>query len=136
MEKVEATVYDTQVFKYGVYHKENLKWLKNLTFYREELAYFYTLIDEVKSKNTVSEVLNQVFVFENRFNSLHKESDELLQLINQEQWGFEDDALGREFLLGEEIYSHHYTLRERYEAFENQYILTKHDFYKCLSKIL
>ncbi len=136
MEKVENVVYDTQVFKYGVYHKENLKWLQNLTFYREELSYFDTLVDDVKAKNTKLEVLNQTFIFENRLQNLHKESDELLQLINQEQWGFEDDALGKEFLLGEEIYAQHYSLRERYQVFENEFIRTKHDFYKCLSKIL
>ncbi|MDR6560750.1 MULTISPECIES: hypothetical protein [unclassified Arcicella] len=136
MNNIKTNIYDTQVFKYGVYHKENIKWLQNLAFYREELAYFYTLIDEVKSKNTLLEVLNQVFVFETRWQNLHKESDELVHLINQEQWGFEDDALGREFLLGEEIYDQHYTLRERYQVFEKEFIHTKNDFYKCLSKIL
>lgn len=136
MEKVENNVYDTQVFKYGVYHKENVKWLQNLTFYREELSYFDTLIEDVKAKNTILEVLNQVFVFENRLQSLHRESDELLQVINQEQWGFVDDALGKEFLLGEEICTQHFSLRDRYQVFENEFIRTKHDLYKCLSKIL
>lgn len=136
MSITENTVYDTQVFKYGVYHKENQQWLQNLAFYREELSYFNTLIDDVKSKNTLLEVLNQVFVFETRWQNLHKESDGLLQLINQEQWGFEDDALGKEFLLGEEVCVHHYSLRDRYQSFENEFILTKHEYYKFLSKVL
>jgi hypothetical protein len=136
MEITENTVYDTQVFKYGVYHRENVKWLQNLAFYREELTYFFTLQDNVKSKNTSLEVLNPVYVYDVRLGNLQKESDELLLNINQEEWGFEDDALGRDFLLGEEIYDHHNTIRERYQAFENEFIATKHEFYKFLSKVL
>lgn len=127
--------YDTQVFKYGVYHKENQRWLQSLAFYREEISYFKGLIADVKAKNTLPEVINPLYVFEQRIQSVTTESDTLLLLVNQEQWGFEDDALGKAFLLGEQIYQHHYDLRERYDAFEREIVKTKHELYRFLAKV-
>lgn len=125
-----------RTFKYQFYHRENTGWLSSLAFFKEELPYFASLLANVNDKNTALEIRNQTFVFEKELEAFNQAIDEIKQSIIEEEWGFDDDAMGRDFLLGEEIYNRHVGIRERFQQAEKSFLDIKHRLYRFLCKVL
>jgi hypothetical protein len=125
-----------RTFKYQFYHRENSTWLTSLSFYKDEITYFSGLLSNVKEKNTSLEISNEIFVFERELSNLQSTIEGVTQSIIEEEWGFDDDATGKDFLLGEEIYSRHVGIRERFQETEKTFLDTKHRLYRFLCKAL
>lgn len=123
-------------FKYQFYHRENSEWLKSLDFFKEEIKYLKGLITNVNKKNTSHEVQNETFIFNRELDSLACDIDAVNQSIVEEEWGFDDDAMGKDFLLGEEIYNRHIVIRENFQKAEKAFYDIKHRLYRFLCKSL
>jgi hypothetical protein len=128
-------IYET-TFKYSVYHRENKKWLEAIEFYVHELDYFNNLLREVMLKNTAAEFKDEAKVMKNLIQDWQAKFEVLFQEITHEEWSYEDDAQGKEFLFGEEIYDRHFKIRNKYHEAENNFIKIKHSFYDFISKYI
>lgn len=125
-----------RTFKYEVYYKENKKWLESVTFYQYELDYFGDLLKDLMNRNTAAEFQNQAKIVKNHLQDWMVKFEVILQEITREQWGYEDDAKGKDFLLGEEIYNRHLNIRIKYHDAEKGFIEIKHNFYDFVSKYI
>ncbi len=130
METIDTT------FKYEIYYRENKKWLESIAFYQHELDYFKGLLKDLMSKNTESVFQNQAKIVRNHLQDWAVKFDIILQEITREQWGYEDDAEGKDFLLGEEIYNRHIDIRIKYHDAEKGFVEIKHNFYDFVSKYI
>lgn len=125
-----------RTFKYEVYYKENKKWLESVTFYQYELDYFGDLLKDLMNRNTAAEFQNQAKIVKSHLQDWMVKFEVILQEITREQWGYEDDAKGKDFLLGEEIYNRHLNIRIKYHDAEKGFIEIKHNFYDFVSKYI
>lgn len=64
-------------------HHQGNDWLRELEFYKDELALLTTRLEEVASKNTNKDVLAQVEHFQNKFVLLRQQVDELKHDVNK-----------------------------------------------------
>lgn len=64
-------------------HHQGNDWLRELEFYKDELALLTTRLEEVASKNTDKDVLAQVEHFQNKFVLLRQQIDELKHDVNK-----------------------------------------------------
>lgn len=64
-------------------HHLNNDWIKELTFYKDELKVLQNRLGEVATKNTSQEVLAQVEHFQNRFIILNQQADNLKHDVNK-----------------------------------------------------
>lgn len=64
-------------------HHQGNDWLRELEFYKDELALLTTRLEEVASKNTDKDVLAQIEHFQNKFVLLRQQVDELKHDINK-----------------------------------------------------
>lgn len=64
-------------------HHQGNDWLRELEFYKDELALLTTRLEEVASKNTDKGVLAQVEHFQNKFVLLRQQVDELKHDVNK-----------------------------------------------------
>ena len=130
METIDRT------FKYEIYYRENKNWLESIAFYQHELDYFKGLLKDLMDKNTESVFQNQAKIVRNHLQDWAIKFEIILQEITREQWGYEDDAEGKDFLLGEEIYTRHIKSRIKYHDAEKGFIEIKHNFYDFVSKYI
>ena len=64
-------------------HHLNNDWLKELSFYKDELTVLQNRLGEVATKNTAKEVLAQVEHFQNKFIILNQQADYLKHDVNK-----------------------------------------------------
>lgn len=63
-------------------HHQSTEWMREVTFYKEELNVLKTRLEDVVARNTDTEVLAQVDHFENKFKVLSNNLDILKHDIN------------------------------------------------------
>lgn len=63
-------------------HHQSAEWMREVTFYKEELNILKTRLEDVVARNTDTEVLAQVEHFENKFKVLSNNLDGLKHDIN------------------------------------------------------
>jgi hypothetical protein len=130
METYETT------FKYAIYHRENKKWLEAIEFYAHELDYYGNLLRELITKNTSTKFKHDVKLIKHSVQDWEAKFEVLSQEITREEWSYEDDAQGRAFLFGDEIYDRHIKNRNRYHEAESSFIKLKQHFYDFVSKYI
>ncbi len=131
---MEEQVYQSDnTFKFEVYHRENQRWLNSLAFYEDENVYLWGLIKQVQKENKRYEMANCMFIAERGVSMYEAEIEQLKELIKKEELSFCDDAQGKDFLFGDEIYARHYEIREQFHGFEERFLANKKALYSCLS---
>jgi seryl-tRNA synthetase len=63
-------------------HHQSAEWIREVTFYKEELNVLKTRLGDVVSRNTDTDILAQVEHFENKFKILSNNLDVLKHDIN------------------------------------------------------
>ncbi|MEA5256405.1 hypothetical protein VB264_01335 [Arcicella aquatica] len=122
--------------KFEVCHHENNKWIESLAFFADEVKYFQTLLEEVKSKNTEEELVKEVGMLYERFRHISEVSENLLIGIKTQERAFVDYAQNRRFLFDEQMELIHERQRSAFEMLEKDFNFSKHQLYQFLSKVL
>ncbi len=115
---------------------EHAEWLSELSFHKDELAFFKKQLTEVAGKNTATEIMKLVEHFENQFlvrieniDILHHDINEHLGTIAK---GFQEKT---NLLIRKEA-SHHKILKDSYNTESKLFANVKLEFNKFLSKVL
>ena len=115
---------------------EHAVWLSELSFHKDELAFFKKQLTEVAGKNTEIEIMKLVEHFENLFlvrreniDILHHDINEHLSTIAKGLKEKTNQAIREEA-------SHHKALKENYNTESKLFADLKLAFNKFLSKVL
>ena len=115
-------------------HHQDIDWLRELDFYREEIATLVSRLEEVASKNTGKEVVAQVEHFQNKFIMLREQLDILHHDIKTRE--NEVEAVAKE--RPEHIDEHFKTVKNktlgRMKDFTGGFADTRFEFNKFLAK--
>ena len=82
-------------------HHQDTDWLRELEFYKEEIAILTTRLEEVISKNTGQNVTAQVEHFQNKFLLLREDVDTLAHDVREREKGVENIAKDKPEHIGE-----------------------------------
>lgn len=111
-------------------------WVKDLTFYKDELGTFVKRLEEVASQNSKKEILAQVEHFQNQFIRQHELIDELKHTFNEEEKGLVANVLANPVASDRVIYQEPTQLKDQFETFEKLYKELKVEFEAFLSRSL
>jgi predicted nucleic acid-binding Zn-ribbon protein len=117
-------------------HHQGTDWLRELEFYKEEIAILTTRLEEVASKNTNKEVLAQVEHFQNKFIMLREQLDILKHDVNQRNEEVTELAKTRPEHINERFGTVNDKLLERMKDFAHSIADTRFEFNAFLSKTL
>lgn len=98
---------------------EHNRWLRGLNFYKTEIGFLKTILTEIASKNTGSDVMKEVEHFENQFKVQTDNIDRLAHDIH-----VNIDTIGREAqnasagYIDGALLTRHQQLGEQYDAIE------------------
>jgi hypothetical protein len=115
----------------GVLHEESIEWLSEISFFRKEIAFFFTLLEKIIDINSQHKTLLSI---ENQLIDLSsKKLDELNMEVQRHE----------EFLVvimetrrhDETVYrSKHYTLSKKFQDFEKEMKTFKRNFFQVVEK--
>lgn len=117
-------------------HFEHQVWLNALSFYKEEIGIFEKRLEEVVTRNTVTEVLAQVEHFQNQYIREREVIDELRHDIKQHENFLEKESKEHPVAIDHRAFGDHVELRDRMETFEKLYRELKTEFMQWLSRVL
>ena len=115
---------------------EHAEWLSELSFHKDELAFFKKQLTEVAGKNTAVEIMKQVEHFENQFLVRTENIDILHHEINEHLGKIAHGLQEKNNQLLREEASHHKLLKESYHTESKLFADLKVEFNKFLSKVL
>lgn len=117
-------------------HHQGNDWLRELEFYKEELAILTSRLEEVVSKNTNKEILANVEHFQNKFIMLREQLDILRHDVNQRNEKLTELAKTRPDHIDERLTSISDKLLDRMKDFAHSIADTRFEFNIFLAKTL
>ena len=117
-------------------HFEHAQWLRELRFYKDELKFFTTRLEEVASRYTSMEVLKELEQFQNQLLIESNVLDELIHDTNEHEHYLASYAIENPVAIDHVAFEDHAPLRERVERnreLQNQF---KKSYLRFLSKWL
>ncbi len=117
-------------------HHQNNDWLRVLEFYKEELSILTSRLEEVASKNTGKEILEQVEHFQNKFVILREQLDVLKHDINTRNEEVTELAKTRPEHIDEKFTSVNDRLLNRVKDFLHSIADTRYEFNNFLVKVM
>ncbi len=117
-------------------HQLFTQWVKNLTFYKEELAVFKNRLSEIAEANNKPEILSMVEHFQNAFIRQSELIDELKHDVNAEETALVQKIKEHPVASDHVLYEHPTVLIERNDTFDKLFKELKTEFEQFLSKTL
>ncbi len=117
-------------------HQLFTQWVKNLTFYKEELAVFKNRLSEIAEANNKPEILSMVEHFQNAFIRQSDLIDELKHDVNAEETALIQKIKEHPVASNHVLYEHPTVLTERNDTFDKLFKELKTEFEQFLSKTL
>lgn len=115
-------------------HQDHVKWTKDLEFYTEDLAFLRKQLEEVSSKNTATEVKQEVEKYQNQFIIQKNEIDILNHAINAEEELLVENVLDNPVAVDHRKVQDNVSLRDRVETFAKLFKEMKEEFNTFLAK--
>ena len=116
-------------------HEENRFWVKELLFFKDEVAYFEKRLAEIAARNTSHDMLAKVEHFQNQFIRQKEVIDELKHLIKASENELENFArANNEIAIGHTLFADHVDLRDQVETFRQIYGEIKDKFRHFLAE--
>lgn len=115
---------------------EHAEWLSELSFHKDELAFFKKQLTDVAGKNTAMEIMKIVEHFENQFIVRGENIDILHHDIKQHLSKIAKGLQEKTNQVIREEAGHHKTLKDRYDTESKLFADVKLEFNKFLSKVL
>lgn len=117
-------------------HHQSTDWLRELAFYKDELAILNKRLEEAAGKNTAGEVLAQVEHFQNRFILLREQVDILKHDISVRAKEVEELVKSKPDHIDEKFTSTNDSVLARVTDFSRSISDTRFEFNKFLSKVM
>ena len=117
-------------------HHQDIDWLRELDFYKGELAILTKRLEEVIKANTHQEVTSQVEHFQNKFIVLKEVIDNLSHDIKGKEAAVELSAANSPSHIGEHTLVASTELFSRMKNLSNDFIDSRFELNKFLSKTL
>lgn len=115
-------------------HQDHVKWAKDLEFYTEDLAFLRKQLEEVSSKNTATEVKQEVEKYQNQFIIQKNEIDILNHAINAEEELLVENVVDNPVAVDHRKVEDNVSLRDRVETFAKLFKEMKEEFNTFLAK--
>lgn len=115
-------------------HQDHVKWTKDLEFYTEDLAFLRKQLEEVSSKNTATEVKQEVEKYQNQFIIQKNEIDILNHAINAEEELLVENVVDNPVAVDHRKVEDNVSLRDRVETFAKLFKEMKEEFNTFLAK--
>jgi L-lactate utilization protein LutC len=115
-------------------HQDHVKWTKDLEFYTEDLAFLRKQLEEVSSKNTATEVKQEVEKYQNQFIIQKNEIDILNHAINAEEELLVENVVDNPVAVDHRKVEDNVSLRDRVETFAKLFKEMKGEFNTFLAK--
>lgn len=117
-------------------HHQSVSWLRELSFYREELLLMSIRLGEVVQKNNSTDVRAQIESFQNRFTLFSEKQDTLRHEVH----AMNDNALNKAKRvpthIDEKFSSTNDDLQNKMEDFVKGFASLRFEFNKFLSSVL
>lgn len=117
-------------------HHQSTDWLRELAFYKDELAILTKRLEEAAAKNTSGEVLAQVEHFQNRFIMLREQADILKHDISVRAKEVEELVKSKPEHIDEKFAATNDTDLTRVKDFSKSISDTRFEFNTFLSKVM
>lgn len=111
-------------------------WKRELKFFKDEIPLLRKRLDEVVSKNTATEILQEVEHFENKFRILSTHVDELLHDINIKTDELTAQAATQAKYINVKMFDADTVLEDLMLSTSKDFHETKNSYYKFLSKVM
>jgi archaellum component FlaC len=111
-------------------------WKRELKFFKDEIPLLRKRLDEVVSKNTATDVLQEVEHFENKFKILSTHVDELLHDINIKTDELTAQAATQAKYINVKMFDADTVLEDLMLSTSKDFHETKNSYYKFLSKVM
>lgn len=120
----------------NIKHIANLNndYLRGIEFYKQEMGILQGRLEEIASKNTATEVAQQVDHFQNQFLIHRNYFDELKHLIHQNDKKIEAEVLKNGVFINENTGVEHENIQEQYLTEENIFNDLRHEFNRFAAK--
>lgn len=115
-------------------HQDHVKWTKDLEFYTEDLAFLRKQLEEVSSKNTATEIKQEVEKYQNQFIIQKNEIDILNHAINAEEELLVENVVDNPVAVDHRKVEDNVSLRDRVETFAKLFKEMKEEFNTFLAK--
>ncbi len=111
-------------------------WMRELDFFKNEIAYLRKRLEEVASKNTSNEVLVEVEHFENKFKIMSLHVDELQHDVNLKNEAILKQAAEKPNYINVKMIESDENLINLMNYTSSDYYSTKNEFYQFLAKTM
>jgi cell division septum initiation protein DivIVA len=115
-------------------HHQDTDWLRELQFYKDELAILTKRLEEPASKNSSKEVMAQVEHFQNKFIVLREQVDILKHDVNVREKEVESLALDKPSHIDEHFTSVRDDMHKRMIDLAKSIADTRYEFNRFLAK--
>jgi hypothetical protein len=117
-------------------HHQGQDWLRELAFFKDEIAVLTTRLEEVAKNNTATETLAQIEHFQNKFVMLREQLDILKHDINLQVKDVEEIVKTKPEHINEKFSATNDATLERVKDFSLSIANTRFEFNKFLSKTM
>jgi hypothetical protein len=120
----------------NVKHIANLNndCLRGIEFYKQELGILQERLEEIASKNSAKEVIQQVDHFQNQFLVHENYFDELQHIIHNNDVTIEAQVLKTGVFINEDTAVEHESIQGQYETEEKIFNDLRHEFNRIAAK--
>ena len=118
----------------GDLHFELNLWINELKFYKDEVKIFNHRLEEIVSKNTSKEAMQELEHFQNQYIRENEVIDELKHEIKQHENLLGKEAKDNPVAIDHRYFEDHTELRDQVEQFKKIYDELKMNFMRFLSK--
>lgn len=111
-------------------------WLRELAFFKQEIAYLRKRLEEVASKNTNKEILVEVEHYENKFRIMSIHVDELHHDVNLKNEALKKEASEKPNYISVKMIDEDENLIDLMHDTSSDFHQTKKEFYNFLSRTM
>ncbi len=117
-------------------HHQDTDWMRELSFYKEEIAILAKRLEEVMTKNTDKEIASQVEHFQNKFILQRERIDTLNHKIGERETGIQGIAKDKPEHINEKFTTVKDTVHADMKDFTKGFADTRFEFNQFLAKYL
>ena len=122
--------------KIDTLHSEHREWLNTLDFYKQDLGFLKSRLEEVAAKNSSKDVLALVEHFQNQFIIQKNEMDEFRHAIKEHENQLEAAVNVNPVAINRQRLNDHPELRERMERFEKLFQEVRMELLRFVARYL
>jgi len=115
-------------------HFELNLWLNEFKFYKDEIKIFNHRLEDIVSRNTHKEVMQQLEHFQNQYIRQAEVIDELRHEVKQHENILEKEVRDNPVAVDRRYFEDHTELREKADQFKKIYMELKVEFMRFLSE--